>query len=279
MGMVGGGSMLDGFRNYGVALHEALLAAVQRRERGRTPPPIPPGFDAARFAAERLAPMVDGLFPAVERPVVLRLLTGSIVFLTPDAIRRMLKEADLGTAWKIANVYLHSLGAPELGREPVDAVGMSEDMVCYVSLEYFTRQERFADWVVHEAAHVFHDQKRCHLGLRDTRYRERLLEIDFRKRETFAYACEFYSYIVAQAHNRHEREALLGEWRRRGPWGSRQQVDWSELQDLVAEAVGARNGWKRILARCAPPPRRTLRQLLEASAQQARSRDAPPEDT
>ena len=116
MGMVGDGSMLDGFRNYGAALREALLAAVQRRERGHTAPALPPGFNPTAFAEERLAPMVNGLFPVVERPVVLSLLTGSIVFLTPEATHRVLAEADLGTAWKLANVYLHSLGAKELGR-------------------------------------------------------------------------------------------------------------------------------------------------------------------
>jgi hypothetical protein len=263
VGEAGEGTLIERFQQYRTALREALLAEVQRRERGHTAPQPGAALDPASFAWERLAPMVNGLFPAVERPIILRLLAESVVFLTPEATHRVLTRADLDTAWKAANVYLRSLGAPPLGGEEIDAVGFSENMVCCVSLEYFTRQERFADWVVHEAAHVFHDQKRRYLGLRYTRYRERLREIDFCKRETFAYACEFYSHIVRKARGRREREALLGEWRKRGPWGSRQEVDWAELQSIVADAVAARNGWKRILARCAPPPRRPMREVLQ----------------
>ena len=89
-------------------------------------------------------------------------------------------------------MYLLSLRAPLLGNER-RAVGLSEEMKCYVSLEYFTETDPFADYIVHEVAHIFHNCKRKTLGLPHSRSKEWLLNIDFVKRETFAYACEFYS--------------------------------------------------------------------------------------
>ena len=44
-----------------------------------------------------------------------------------------------------------------------------------------------------------------------------------------------------------------------GPMPGDDRVDEEEYQAVVTEAVGARNGWRRILQRCAPrpPSRRT----------------------
>ncbi|MCU1324838.1 MAG: hypothetical protein JWN34_208 [Bryobacterales bacterium] len=56
--------------------------------------------------------------------------------------------------------------------------------------QYFQEPDRFADFVVHEAAHVFHNCKRSTLGLRETRSKVWLLDVEYRKRETFAYSCE-----------------------------------------------------------------------------------------
>jgi hypothetical protein len=55
-------------------------------------------------------------------------------------------------------------------------------------LDYFRHEDPFADFVVHEIAHIFHNCKRRAAGLPETRMRDWLLDIDFRKRETFAYA-------------------------------------------------------------------------------------------
>lgn len=71
-------------------------------------------------------------------------------------------------------------------------------------------QDPFADYVVHEAAHVFHNCKRATVGLPATRRREWLLDIDYRKRETFAYACEAFSRMVALGGSQaQQREALV----------------------------------------------------------------------
>jgi hypothetical protein len=58
------------------------------------------------------------------------------------------------------------------------------------------KESQFADFVVHEAAHVFHNCKRFTVGLPETRTKEFLLPIDSHQRETFAYACEVYSRIL-----------------------------------------------------------------------------------
>ena len=84
--------------------------------------------------------------------------------------------------------------------------------------------------------------------------REWLLATDFRKRETFAYACEAYGAIRAQAAGQVERATLLSMLAAR-PAPADESVDPEEFLDIVREACGARNGWRRILGRCAPPRR------------------------
>jgi hypothetical protein len=78
-------------------------------------------------------------------------------------------------------------------------------------MDYFRSNDRFADFVVHEAAHVFHNCKRRTVDLKETRRREWLLEMDFSKRETFAYACEAYSRILELGDSAHARRKLCQE--------------------------------------------------------------------
>jgi hypothetical protein len=130
-------------------------------------------------------------------------------------------------------------------------VGLSQETTCFISISYFDDDDQFADFVVHEAAHVFHNCKRESLGLAGSRRREWLLDIDYAKRETFAYACEAYARISAisakaalrqQAVEQHAAASLPPDDR----------VDHDEYLDILDEAVRARNGWQRILKRCAP---------------------------
>jgi len=123
-----------------------------------------------------------------------------------------------------------------------------------VSAEYLRGRDKFDDFIVHEAAHIFHNWKREYAGLPHTRRKEWLLPIDFHKRETFAYACEVYARILEQARKPAEQLAMVEEYAE-GPLPSEERLDPAELIDILREAAGARNGWKRILARCAPPPR------------------------
>jgi hypothetical protein len=166
------------------------------------------------------------------------------------------------TAWDLANLYLASLGAALLGPEAPRIVGLSEETIFYVSPEYFDEDDRFADFVVHEAAHVFHNCKRRTVGLAETRRREWLLDIAFSKRETFAYACEAYARVVEHAGRPSDRPALASEYAQRRGVPSDQRVDREELVDIVRDAASVRNGWKRILARCAPPPPLTRAERL-----------------
>jgi len=209
--------------------------------------------------------MVDGLFPAKERTIILDLLGRSLVFLTPENIDEVLGgENFLHSAWLRANIYLGSLGLEGLDGEVSCIVGVSAETTCHISTVYFEVEDPFADYVVHEAAHIFHNWKRERAGLPHTRTREWLLQIDYGKRETFAYACEAYSRIREQAKNPAERKRLLTDYAER--WvPTPDDVDQGELIEILGEAVAARNGWKRILARCSPPKRTRRRKTSSLS--------------
>jgi hypothetical protein len=249
------GDYLTRARRAMLDLKTALIAEVRRRAASRPPPPAVAHLDTVAFTRRRVKPMVRGLFPRCEQEVMLGVLERSVVFLTPANITAVLEQARwLGTAWNLASLYLGSLNAEPLGDEAPSLLGLSEETTCYVSMAYF--RDRFADVVVHEVAHIFHNCKRRTVGLPETRTREWLLEIAFRKRETFAYACEAFSRVVELGNDRAFRRRLLGELAQ-GAMPCDEGVDADEYVDILREAVEARNGWKRILARCAPGRRPT----------------------
>lgn len=240
-------------------LTEALAAEVRGRSgvgEGKAASSPLAGENLVRFARKKLEPMVVGLFPRAEREPVLDALERSVVFLTDEHIETVLRESTwLHTSWTLANLYLGSIGAELLSDDAPRIVGLSEETTCYVSTDYFLEHEKFSDFVVHEAAHIFHNCKRRTVGLPETRRREWLLEIDFRKRETFAYACEAWSRIVALGGSPAERHALVSEFAAKGLSADEERVDSEELLAVLREAAGARNGWKRILSWCAPEAR------------------------
>ena len=234
-------------------LREALIAKVRERTRHATVPEALAGIDVVAFARAKLAPMVRGLFPRDEQETVLDVLGRSVVFVTPDTITTVLTATrSLHTAWDLANLYLESCDAELLGPDARQIVGLSEETTCYVSADYFRAPSRYADFVVHEAAHIFHNCKRRTVGLREIRGREWLLEIDYRRRETFAYACEAYTRICECGASPHARRQRLADLEP-GTTLADDRVDAGEYLDILGEAVAARNGWKRILARCAAP--------------------------
>jgi hypothetical protein len=197
--------------------------------------------------------MVRGLFPACEQALVLSLLERSVILLTPATIDALLQNTQcLATAWNLANLYLAGLGADLLAESAPGLLGLSEETTCYLSAASFDAAGRFEDFVVHEAAHIFHNCKRETIGLPETRTREWLLEIDFGKRETFAYACEAYSRLQALGNGARERQRLLAE-HEQGSMPPDERVNAVEYVDILREALAARNGWKRILQRCSPP--------------------------
>lgn len=142
-------------------LREALIAAVRACTPHAHMPPSLNNLDVRTYASERVEPMVQGLFRTEEQARVLEVLERSVVFLTPQNIEAVLTgEQYLGTAWKLANLYLGSYGADLLGDDAPSIVGLSEGTTCYVSVGYFDASSRFADFIVHEAAHIFLNCKR-----------------------------------------------------------------------------------------------------------------------
>ncbi len=267
----------NGFMERANRAHEdlrgALVREVRRLAGGLTHVPLPTA-DTVALTRTKVAPMVRGLFPRVEQDAVLATLEKSVVFVTSANIEPLLLEhAWDSSAWSFANLYLASLGANLLGEDAQRLLGLSEEATCYVSPDYFAEEDPFADFIVHEAAHIFHNCKRATVGLRETRTKEWLLDIEFRKRETFAYSCEAYARVLERAKSASERRALAEDY------GStvrisEERVDPAEVAGIVAEAAAARNGWKVILARCAPTtrPKSALQQLRASWAAQDAAR-------
>jgi len=189
--------------------------------------------------------------------VVLALVERSVVFLTPDNIEAVLRKEMRwpGSAWDIANLYLGGIDAELLGEDAPQLVGLSQETTCYVSPAYFGEEDPFADFVVHEVGHIFHNCRRRVVGLVETRRREWLLEVEFRKRETFAYACEAYSRVLEGAKRPSERAVLAGELNNDFGTGDG-RVGRGEVAEVVRQAAARRNGWKVILGTCAPTPTR-----------------------
>lgn len=236
-------------------LRGALVREVKRLAKGRKQQPLPVS-DSVPLARRKVEPMVRGLFPRAEQELVLATLERSVVFVTSANVEQLLLRPGFDhTAWTLANLYLASLGAELLGEEAPNLAGLSEETTCYVTPDYFATDDPFADFVVHEAAHIFHNCKRATVGLRETRAKEWLLHLEYGKRETFAYSCEAYSRVLERAKSPAQRRALAEEYVRTVRI-SDERVDAAEVASLVAEAAAARNGWKVILAWCAPRSRR-----------------------
>lgn len=234
------------------ALRDALVSTVRQRTAHAIVPAALTGIDVVAFTRSKVEPMVRGLFPALEQQKVLDVLARSVIFLTPDTVDTVLQTTPwLNTVWDLANLYLVSCGAEPLSEDARLIVGLSEETTCFVASDYFSAPSRFEDFVVHEAAHIFHNCKRRTIGLSATRRREWLLDIDYRKRETFAYACEAYSRVLALGNSLAARRVLLSEIEE-GPVPPDDRVDPVEYIDILREAIAVRNGWKRILRRCSP---------------------------
>ena len=249
------GSFLERANRAHDDLRGALVSAVRRLTMGLAHKPLPE-TDTIALTRAKIEPMVRGLFPRAEQDSVLATLEQSVVFITSANIERLLYGRGFdSSAWTLASLYLTSLGAELLGEDAPGLVGLSEDVTCYVSLDYFAQDDPFADFIVHEVAHVFHNCKRATIGLRETRTKKWLLDIEYRKRETFAYACEAYARVLERAKRPTERLALAEEYAT-AVRISEERVSAGEVASIVRAAAAARNGWKVILAWCAPPTAR-----------------------
>jgi len=267
MGNAWPGDIVERGRHQHADLRGALVEEIQRLAKGRTHEAVPDNV-GVEFTRAKVEAMVRGLFARAEQDIVLATLEKSVVYVTSETIEPIIRNHMWDrSAWDLANLFLLSVGAELLGPEAPRVVGISEETTCYVSPEYFAEDDPFADFVVHEAAHIFHNCKRRTIGLRETRTKEWLLDIEFQQRETFAYSCEAYARIVARAKDAAERRALAAEYgaERRISEG---RVDPAEVASIVADAAAARNGWKVIIAQCAPTtkPRSALQLAREMIA-------------
>jgi hypothetical protein len=246
-----GQSTLDSIRRGTEALQTALIEELKRREARVTLPSVtaPSGHNLRALARNKVGPMVRGLFSRNEWEPMLLLLESSVVFLTPDEMRRQIQKSTLDTAWTLANIYLVSIEAEPLCHDFPHLVGYSEGTTPYISLAYFVNEEPFSDFLVHEVAHVFHNAKRETIGLPKKTRCEWLLPIAFGMRETFAYACESYSRILERGPRPVERRALLRELKLE-PAPPDARVEPAEYLDILSDAVERRNGWRAILKRC-----------------------------
>ncbi len=241
---------LDRIRGGHRAHIDALLTEVQIRSARITAlklAELPQDIQA--FSRQKIEPMVRGLFKRVDQEAVTTLLANSVVFITPDTVSSLIQHDDLHVAWLIANLYLCNIGADPISDEAPPIVGFSANTTCYVSMSYFEETTPFSDYVVHEAAHVFHNARRRDAGLMGRRADAWLLPIDFRKRETFAYACETYSRICKLANTVPARRSMLEELKLLPP-PLDERVDADEYIELLTNAVNCRNGWKAILEGC-----------------------------
>ena len=243
-------------------LRGALVQAVRRLAEGLTHQPLPEA-DTVLLTRAKVEPMVRGLFPRAEQDAVLATIEQSVVFLTSANIEPLLfKQSFDGSAWTLANLYLASLGAELLGEDAPHLVGLSEETTCYVSPEYFAEDDPFADFIVHEVAHIFHNCKRATIGLPETRAKVWLLDIEYRKRETFAYSCEAYARVLERGKSPAQRRTFAEEYCR-AVRISEERVDSAEVASIVREAATAGNGWKVILARCTPTRRPAIKSVAD----------------
>lgn len=247
-----GGSFMERANRAHSDLRGALVREVRRLATSLKHHPMLE-CDTVALTRSKVEPMVRGLFRRAEQETVLGRLERSVVFLTSANIECVLFDQSLDhSAWTLANLYLASVGSELLGEGAPRLVGISEETTCFVSAECFADDDPFADFIVYEAAHIFHNCKRSTLGLLETRKKQWLLDIEYRKRETFAYACEAYACILRQGKSPAKRRALAAQYAQQERI-SDDRVDTGELACIVQAASAARNGWKVILSLCTGP--------------------------
>src|SRR5262245_51752788 len=153
------GDIMERGRLQHADLRGALVDEVRRLAKGLTHEPVPDNVCDA-FTRAKVEPMVRGLFSKAEQDVVLSSLENSVVYVTSETIEPIILNHSWDrSAWDLANLYLLSVGAKLLGEDAPRIVGLSEETTCYVSPDYFAEDDPFADFIVHEAAHLFPNRK------------------------------------------------------------------------------------------------------------------------
>lgn len=217
-----------------------LLAELLPTEEWSAQPVLP---EAIR---QRFEPMVRGLVQADWQEVALHELTRRTFILnfpgTKAAMAAEMKTCYLGAARQILWAFFEDHG---LKPEEIDIKcdGLSAGEFAHVRSSALLIDDPYSDVVVHEAAHLLHYLKPEHYGLHVRRGQERFVDVEFRHRELFAYACEAYSRVVLQ-----------GERRKRISFADKMRADafsfardeFESVVELVIAGAAARNGWRVI---------------------------------
>jgi hypothetical protein len=190
-------------------------------------------------------PMVRGLVQKDWQEVALRELVSRTFVLNycgaKSALEVELPSCDMDSAWRILwGLY------GDYGLKPEDVEmtcdGLAGDFA-HVRWSAYETKDPYSDVVVHEAAHLLHYLKPRNFGLDVRRHQERFVDIEFRHRELFAFACEAYSRVVLHR-PRQSRVAFAENMRENAFSFPRGSIE--EVGALVLDAARARNGWRVI---------------------------------
>lgn len=232
---------------------DALIAQVRARAAHAISrvPAAPPALP--RLIHTRTAPMIAGLFAPDVRPAISALVERSVVVLTPDTIAEVLRsERWLATAERLADLYLHSLGCEPLSADAPAIDGLSQDAICFLGVQTLVEAAPLSDALVHEVAHLLHTVRPETIGLCGRARQERLVDVAYRRRELFAYACEALGWLCLHGRSRRDRIELF-ERHAFSAAPSDPRVDCDEYVHLVRAALASPRSWSMIARHCAQP--------------------------
>jgi hypothetical protein len=195
---------------------------------------------------QRVEPMVKGLVQRDWQDVALREVTRRTFVLnyqgTMAALEAELSTGWLKTAWQVLWACFADYGLKPVGLQ-IECDGLSGGEFAHVRWPAYETTDSYSDVVVHEAAHLLHYLKPEHYGLHARRGQERFVDVEFRHRELFAFACEAYSRVVLQG-ERKSRISFAARMREDAFTFSLDYLD--DVAALVLTAAGARSGWRVI---------------------------------
>jgi len=200
---------------------------------------------APELIRARVEPMVKGLVQKDWQEISLRELVSRTFVLNfrgaKAALEVELPSCDMDSAWRILWGFYG-----DQGLKPDDVEMTCDGLACdfaHVRWSAYETKDPYSDVVVHETAHLLHYLKPTNFGLDVRRHQERFVDVEFRHRELFAFACEAYSRVILRG-PRQSRVAFAENMREGAfsfPSGS-----IGEVTALVLNSARARNGWRVI---------------------------------
>ena len=193
----------------------------------------------------RVEPMVKGLVQKDWQEIALRELVSRTFVLNfrgaKAALEVELPSCDMDSAWRILWGFYG-----DQGLKPDDVEMTCDGLACdfaHVRWSAYETKDPYSDVVVHETAHLLHYLKPTNFGLDVQRHQERFVDVEFRHRELFAFACEAYSRLVL--HGPRQSRVAFAEKMCEGAF-SFPRGSIEEVAALVLKAARARNGWRVI---------------------------------